>query len=47
MLLEGIPDAECRGSLTCMTESDAIGAILFIYWIFAGLWIFFIKDQED
>lgn len=29
-----------------MTESDAVGAILFFYWVMAGLWLFFIKDQE-
>jgi uncharacterized membrane protein len=29
-----------------MTESDAIGTILAIYWIMAGLWIFFVKDTE-
>lgn len=28
-----------------MTESDAVGAILFFYWIAAGLWLFFIKDK--
>lgn len=30
-----------------MTESEAVATILFIYWIMAGLWIFFVKDQES
>lgn len=29
-----------------MTETDAVGAICFIYWIMAGIWIFFVKDAE-
>lgn len=40
----GLPDMTVADQH--MTESDAVGAILFIYWIMAGLWLFFIKDQE-
>jgi hypothetical protein len=29
-----------------MTDSEAVGSILFFYWIISGIWIFFIKDQE-
>jgi hypothetical protein len=29
-----------------MTESEAIGTICVVYWIMAGLWIFFVKDAE-
>jgi hypothetical protein len=29
------------------TDSDAVGLILFFYWIIAGIWIFFIKDEDN
>lgn len=29
------------------SDADAIGTILFVYWVMIGLWLFFIKDKED
>jgi hypothetical protein len=29
------------------SASDAVGAILFFYWILAGIWLFFIADSDD
>lgn len=28
------------------TAADAVGAILFIYWLLAGVWLFFIQDDD-
>lgn len=30
-----------------MSESDAVGALLFIYWMMVGAWLFFVKDEKD
>jgi hypothetical protein len=29
-----------------VTEAEAVAAICLVYWIMAGLWIFFVKDTE-